>query len=120
MIFRVELPIVPSLNNAYAGSAASRRRFAVERHRNWKTEAGWLVKMANPPKIDGPYKFLILVPSGMAGDVSNRIKLAEDLLVDIGVTPDDHLAIEAAARRDHSVPNGRCVVVVESVSEDVT
>lgn len=123
-IFRIELPIVPSLNNAYfnAKPKASRApgkkfpgRIPTRQTKDWKTEAGWLVRQANPPRIRGPYKLRVLVNPKMRGDTSNRVKLAEDLLVSLQVTPDDSKAVSTGCDRDPSVPPGRCILCVESV-----
>src|SRR6185312_11686268 len=114
MIFKVELPIVPSLNNAYANNPRG-GRYPTKQALDWKAEAGWIVRMASPPKIAGAYKLTVLVPSGMPGDVDNRVKLASDLLSkELRVTPDDRMAVETTCRRDRSVSHGRCVVIVES------
>lgn len=123
--FRVELPIVPSLNNAYfnakpkadrTGGKKFPGRIPTRKTTDWKTEAGWLVRKANPPRIAGPYKLRVLVNPKMRGDTSNRIKLAEDLLVYLRVTPDDSKAVSTGCERDPSVPAGRCVLCVESVT----
>lgn len=113
--FSIELPLVPSLNNAYANNPRG-GRYQTKKVIYWKGEAGWLIHLAKPPKITGSYRFILLVPKDMAGDVSNRPKLAEDLLVTLGVTPDDSKSTETTCRRDPSVKPGRCVVVVESVA----
>ena len=112
--FRIELPLVPSLNNAYFNSKW-RGRVSSLSTVEWKEEAGWIVLQAKPPKIEGRYRFTLLVPEKMRGDVSNRPKLAEDLFVSLGVTPDDSMCVEMTCRRDASVPRGQCVVLVESI-----
>jgi len=112
--FRIELPLVPSLNNAYANNPRGGRH-PTERVANWKNTAGLFVRLAKPPKIEGPYRFTLFVPEKMRGDVSNRPKLVEDLFVSLGVTPDDSKSVETTCRRNASVPRGRCVVLVESV-----
>lgn len=113
--FRIELPLVPSLNNAYANNPRG-GRYPTKQVSDWKRLAGWIVAFANPPTIDGPYKLTVLVPKQMRGDVDNRIKLVSDLLSkEMGVLPDDRKAEEATCRRDPSVKPGYCVVVVESV-----
>ena len=112
--FLIELPMVPSLNNAYANNPRG-GRYPTKQVSDWKTNAGWLVRLAKPPKIEGPYRFTLLVSKKMRGDVSNRPKLVEDLFVSLGVTPDDSMAVETTCRRDASVLRWRCVVLVESV-----
>lgn len=114
--FKIELPLVPSLNNAYANNPRG-GRYPTKQVLDWKDEAGWIVRLANPPKIRGPYKLTVLVPADCLGDVDNRVKIASDLLSkEMHVIPDDRKAIETTARRDKNVPPGRCVVVVESAA----
>ena len=123
--WRIELPLPISLNNAYANrkpfgatgpSTFRGGRYPTREHVAWKKAAGWELTLAKPPKFSGPYKLKIMVPDKMRGDVSNRIKLAEDLLVENGVTPDDSQCVSATATRSEIVPKGRCILIVESVA----
>ena len=115
MIFRIELPLPMPANNAYPTNWKTKRRYLCKRAREWKVEAGWLIVAAWPPKFLGDYTFQILVPEKMRGDADGRIKLPQDLLVELGITPDDQKAKESRATRDSSVAWGKCVVIVESV-----
>lgn len=116
--FSIELPLVPSLNNAYANNPRG-GRYPTKRVAEWKAEAGWTIQMLRDVnragKVSGPYSFTLLVPERMRGDVSNRPKLVEDLFVSLGITPDDSKSVETTCRRDPSVRPGRCIVMVESV-----
>jgi len=114
--FRIELPLPPPANSAYPTNWRTKRRYLSPAGKAWKTEAGWLVQIVNPPKILGPYEFQILVPDRLVGDVDGRIKLAQDLMVELGVTPDDRMARESRATRDGEVPQGKCIVSVRAVS----
>ena len=114
-MIRLELPLPPSTNGAYVNRPGKGRARSAK-HAAWKREAGWLIKIAKPGKIAGPYRFTILLPIGMRGDISNRVKLAEDLLVELGVTPDDRHAIRSYPVRCADVPAGRCVIEVESAA----
>jgi Holliday junction resolvase RusA-like endonuclease len=120
--FRIELPLPISLNNAYAnrkprlGSRGG--RYPTKKHLLWKMAAAWELKIAKPVKISGPYTFQIIVPMGMRGDASNRIKLVEDLLVSHGVTDDDSKCVDSRASKSGSVPKGRCVVIVQAACLD--
>lgn len=111
---RFDLPLPPSTNNAYF-NVKGRGRAPSAATLRWKGEAGWTVKCAGQGRITGPYSFTILLPAKMRGDVSNRIKLAEDLFVALRVTPDDSKAVSVTAQRSDTVPDGRCVVVIEPV-----
>ena len=124
-VFSVELPLPISLNNAYAnrkpfGATGPKSfrggRYPTKAHLNWKRDAGFELNLANPPTFSGPYSFQIIVPLKMRGDASNRIKLAEDLFVQHGVTDDDSKAVDSRATRSADVPPGRCVCIIKSVS----
>ena len=71
--------------------------------------------MGTLPKFTGPYTFQLLIPEKARGDADGYIKLAQDLFVELGITPDDKYCQDSRATRDPSVPWGRCVVVVASV-----
>jgi len=122
-MIRIELPIPISSNNAYVnrkpfGATGSRTfrggRFPSQEHKVWRKAAGYELIAAKPANITGKYTFHIMLPMGMRGDVSNRIKLAEDLLVEHGITPDDSNCVDARASRSEDVPKGRCIVIVEA------
>lgn len=113
-MIRVELPIPPSVNRAYANNfGRGKGRFLTKAARDWKAEAGWLIKVAKLDRVTGRYQLAILLPEKMRGDVSNRIKIAEDLLVTFGITPDDSRAVSVIAKRSADVPPGKCVIIVE-------
>ena len=113
--FSVEITIPPSLNNAYA-NVPGRGRVPTAQHKAWKLAAGWELLAAKPPKFCGPYRLTIQVPAGMRGDVSNRIKLAEDLLVSLRITPDDKNAVSVLAERVAGIPAGRCIIDLRSAA----
>ena len=115
MTIRIELPLPPSINGAYCNRKGGGGRYPSKTHRQWKIDAGNTLLIVKPGKVTGPYKLAIMLPLGLRGDVSNRIKLAEDLLVSHGVTPDDRNAVSVLAHRSEGVPAGKCIVVVEAV-----
>lgn len=114
--FRIALPLVPSLNNAYATNKRTGRRFVVKKVRDWKEDAGWQILIAKPPRITGPYELTLYLPEKTRGDISNRIKIVEDLLVEHGLTPDDREAAGVSVFRTPLAEPGSCVVMVESVA----
>lgn len=113
MTISLYIPIPPSLNNSTANRRGGRR--STERYKAWKEAAGWEIKLQKPEPVIGPYRLTLFLPWTMAGDISNRIKAAEDLLVSLGVTPDDRHAVWVCAQRSNGIENGRCRVEVEEV-----
>lgn len=114
--FRVDLPLPPTANNAHPTCWRTRRRYLSARAKAWKIDAGWTIKAANPPRISGPYTFQILIPEKARGDCDGYVKLPQDLLAELGVTPNDRKALSSQSVRDASVKPGRCILIVESVS----
>ena len=110
--FRIELPLPPTANNAYPANKTTGRRYLSARAKRWKIEAGWMIRAARPPAITGAYTFQIAIPFSARGDTDGYIKLPQDLLVELGVTPDDRKAVESYGTRSHGIPPRRCVIVV--------
>ena len=114
-VIRIDLPVPISLNNAYANRKTGRGgRYPTKAHKAWKDAAGWELVAAKPGKISGPYCLTLLLAQTIRGDISNRIKLVEDLLVEHGITPDDRCAQSVGVRRSFHVITGRCLVIVEA------
>jgi hypothetical protein len=113
-LIRLALPIPPSLNDAYVNrrSGKGRGRIPAKAHAEWKKTAGWATRAAKPrpQPIRGEYASILWLPRKMRGDITNRMKLIEDLLVDLGLTPDDRHCIDARQRRCNSLPEGTCIV----------
>lgn len=115
MSWEIELPIPPTANNAYPTNRKTGRRYLSKRAKEWKKEAGWLIAAAgDKPAFDGDYNFHIYVPLKARGDASNYIKLAEDLCVEMRVTPDDRRARSSGATKHLIVAPKKCIV---SISE---
>jgi|SRR5690242_10252910 len=86
----LRLPVPPSVNSGYANIPGV-GRIASKRLKAWKANAGWLVLIQKPKRVTGPYTLEITLPRKVRGDITNRIKFSEDLLVELRVTPDDSL-----------------------------
>ena len=61
-MIRLDLPLPPSTNSAYF-NVPGKGRVPSAKHSEWKREAGWLVRLANPSPIIGPYRFVIKAPA---------------------------------------------------------
>lgn len=90
---RVHLPLPPSANALFVerrrvrGKAGGRT--ITEEYRRWRETAGTLLNVARLPYIGGPVSIEIELPAKMRGDISNRIKALEDLLVAHRLIDDD-------------------------------
>ena len=109
-MFRAEIPIPPSTNGLFA--TVGRRRVITSAYRGWRERAGWELTISKSKPVTGPYKLTILLPARMRGDLDNRVKATSDLLVSLGLTPDDHLCVSVRAERHCDVLHGRCIVEV--------
>ncbi len=90
-MIHLTLPWPPGVNNLYA--TVGKRRIMSKRYTAWREEAGWLARAQRLPKVIGPYRISIVFdrPDKRKTDLDGRAKAIIDLLVKIGMTPDDHL-----------------------------
>lgn len=93
------LPVPPSTNNLFA--TAGRRRIKSQRYRDWLEEAGFYLMQQTfkQGEIEGAYEMRLRVPLKCRADVTNLFKAPEDLLVSIGVLPDDKHCFRASIER---------------------
>jgi crossover junction endodeoxyribonuclease RusA len=85
------LPFPPSLNNAFAN--VGRGRVRSRGYRGWVREAGWVLALARPTPITGPFiaRMVFDPPDRRRRDLDNLSKAILDLLVAHGVVADDSL-----------------------------
>jgi Holliday junction resolvase RusA-like endonuclease len=115
MKIKLDLPISPSVNLAYI-NLPGRGRAKSKIYKAWAKAAGWEVRVQNPKPVTGDYKVCLLMHRPNArSDVDNRTKPVLDLLVGLGVTPDDSRATEVVAKWDETVASGRMIVIIDSV-----
>ena len=112
MSITLVLPVPPSTNNLFVNG--KRGRFKSQKYRDWLDEAGFYLMQQTFEKgsIIGAYVMDIKVPMKLKGDISNRIKAAEDCLVAIGVIPDDKHAFRVSIERANVED---CEVTVRSI-----
>ncbi len=120
-----DLPLPPSVNNLYV-NIPGRGRTKAPSYRLWCNTAGveakiqklgWDYQVLAAHQgiiLDQKYRLAIDVPENMRGDVSNRIKAVEDLLVSLQLTPDDRKSHSVTINRVDGVPKGRCLVRILS------
>jgi len=109
---RFEISLPPSANSAYI-NIPGRGRARSASHEKWKNSAGWEIQIQRVPKVAGHYAVNIFAPQKMRGDIDGRIKLILDLLVEMGVTPDDRFCDRCSIERSGDVTAGRVIVEVE-------
>ncbi len=96
----LRLPVPPSVNALYA-NVPGVGRITSGRYKGWQTQAGWEILVQKPRRIAGPYTLTITLPRPVRGDVSNRIKACEDILVKHRVTDDDRHCEGVSIRRGY-------------------
>lgn len=104
----VNLPVPPSLNNIFV--TAGNRRVRSQDYNAWLAEAGWRLQAQKPGRVVGPFSADLELPAGTRGDISNRYKVAADLLVKHGVTDDDRHEQDVRIRRSAEVTEARITI----------
>lgn len=100
MTFTIELPVPPSLNNAFFNRRAG-GRVKTPAYRAWINSAGWTIKASVPAedRVGGPFRIAINLPHHTPGDIDNRVKGIVDALVAAGRVDDDRNMEELIVRR---------------------
>jgi Holliday junction resolvase RusA-like endonuclease len=90
-LITLTLPFPPSINGAYR-NVPKIGRVKTKAYKVWEVEASISAKMqAGTAKVDGPYAFHMRAdrPDRRRRDLSNLIKVTEDLVVRLGFVEDD-------------------------------
>lgn len=82
------IPVPPSLNNIYFNLPKGGRRKTPE-YKAWINAGLLMLKTQNPTRFEARADLNVSVPDSEQGDISNRIKAAEDLLVRAGILTGD-------------------------------
>ncbi len=90
MTFHVKLPLPPSANKLFF-NVPGRGRVKTKAYKNWRKNAvlSIFAQVRADRRIGGPVSLSICVPSGMRGDLDNRLKAAIDALVASNRIDDD-------------------------------
>ena len=110
---RIELPMPPSVNAAYANGGNKRGRHKTPTYTAWEALAGSCVKDSHRAGY-GPYSLSICLrrPDKRRRDLGNFEKVVSDLLVAHGVVKDDSLCERLSMQWDANLP-AECVVIVQ-------
>jgi Holliday junction resolvase RusA-like endonuclease len=112
MPFLITIPIPPSVNDLY-GVGKGGRRYLKRHVKAWREEAGWMLKDQDPVPVTGRYKLFLSVPKTRK-DADNMLKPTLDLLVSLGLTPDDRHCECCLSKVDHELRNYATVSVEEA------
>lgn len=108
-----EIPVPPPLSQLFVNHKALGRKKS-ERYKTWIRAAQneMLAQQCRP--FESPCILTVCLPEGMRGDLSNRIKAPEDLMVKCGVLPDDNTKFVREVRA-RLVPRSQpCTVILEA------
>lgn len=114
------LPLPVSTNRLHVGSGKSKRR--TEDYSAWREAAGWEIAALRPRLAVRAlpagcwWRSRLRWPLNDAADADNRIKALHDLLVAMGMVPDDRRLFGGSYGRSALVPPGKCSVRVWSLS----
>lgn len=115
----ISLPVPPSSNMAYR-NVPGVGRVKTSDHKAWKREAGIIAKLQfrqqGSPVIGKPYRMMIKVNINRRGDIMNREKLLTDLLVELGIIPDDCWCDEITIYRSPHIPG--CEVRIKEMGPE--
>lgn len=100
------LPLPPSANRIWR--RAGRRVHLSGSYAAWKRVAGLMIAAAGIAPVAGPYALRLDLPERMRGDIDNRVKPVNDMLVLNGLVADDRLCRRIVIARDHSLPAASC------------
>jgi Holliday junction resolvase RusA-like endonuclease len=113
-MIRLELPIPPTANNLFCNGRNGKGRFISLVYTQWQWAAYAALKKP-VERISGPFRFRLILPVDMRGDVDNRIKPVLDFCVTHAITSDDRYAQSVSAERG-DVKKGFCLVEIEVAS----
>lgn len=123
----IELPIPPTLNKMYPDGKG--KRGLSEEYRNWRDEAGWILKAQLLSPFPGKVHLDMTICGGkgfpISSDLSNRWKAVEDLLVTHGILNDDNVQFVVGHCDRYEPPTekcakARCILTIESAEEGET
>lgn len=110
-ILLTNLPVPPSLNNAYVNVIGGGRKKSA-RYGTWRNAAGWEVKAQRPRKVSGPVNLTYTFEEGSTkADLGNLEKCATDLLVDLNLIDGDGPSIVRSIKLQWGKAEGMTVEV---------
>lgn len=108
--FEITLPLPPSTNALFA--SVGRRRIKTRQYRDWLSRCATVVRTAEILPVRDWYDLRVSVPIGIRGDIDNRVKAINDLIVSVGLVADDKFQNSVFVTRDPHAQPGNCVINV--------
>jgi Holliday junction resolvase RusA-like endonuclease len=115
MSFEITLPLPPSTNALYV-QVSKKKRIKTKAHNTWRhaaIQSIWAQVRADRG-VWGPVALSMCVPSGMRGDLDNRIKATIDALVASGRIDDDKHVSSITIQRGGAAA-GTITILVKAV-----
>ena len=111
---KLDISLGPSVNKMYRNVPGVGRVKSSD-YKTWaKLAMQEMMAQRRLPLPNPPVCLTICVPdSSGRGDISNRVKAVEDLLVRMGVIPDDNDKIIKKLVVEVGAPKGRCLIELE-------
>lgn len=106
----------PSVNRMFA-NVPGKGRVKTRAYRLWLKTAKMEVMCQRPGQHTGRVDILVRLPETIRGDASNRIKAAEDLLVTMGVIPDDAKKYVRRSSAEFAPVERPEIVITECIAE---
>lgn len=110
----LDLPVPPSVNALFFNAKKGRVRTSI--YNDWRTEAGWILKMQKAQAISGPVSLAYQVEDKGRADLGNLEKAITDLLVTHGMIEGDGRDVVRKITMEWADVQG-CRVTVQSVGE---
>lgn len=118
-VFRIRLPMPPSLNTAYY-NVPRKGRVKTDEYSRWCNVVGLMLNRHKSEALPkGPWGCVIGLQINHNSDIDNRIKPILDALVAAGMTPDDCWCDHVSADREPIV-DGLASVEVWSIAGERT
>lgn len=112
----IMLPLPPTANHMWMRSG--RKIHLSPAYVAWKRVAGMMILAARIKPIPGRYQLTLDLPAKMRGDVDNRIKPANDILVLQRIVEDDRLCQRVIISRADDVPAKQCRIIVTAIQQE--
>ncbi len=114
----LRLPFPLSVNDLWLNrkKGVGRGRIPTSAYKQWKQDAGFMLNVQRPPKLEGRHRISIQIDQRRQGDADNRIKCVLDLLVLHKIIPGDQKKYVKGVSIDWEAVD-ECIVTLTKVAD---